>query len=128
MKQSESTKYELKEYALSMHAVAKNASHLAKKLSVLDQKSKDLIVGLLSFNQLIAVAERSEIKPEAQVVSEFYRSVEALSPAVFKRANFRALSYACMDESIAYASAMARCEEDGTPQDQCERGQLACRS
>jgi len=121
MKRKAPTTRTFKDRDAAIRSLLSVTHDLVKKLRSLPVKEKQAVVGLLALSQFVGVYARSRARPDETIICGFHRDIGVLSPEVAARLDFRGHAFACRDESIAYATAMARCLEDGKKtEDRCE--------
>ena len=95
---------------------------MVKRLQSLPDDDKQAVVATVALSQIVAAYAHSRTRPDETIVAGFYEAFGALSPGISGRIDSRSIVFACLDESIAYASAMARClEDDNKSEVQCDK-------
>ncbi len=104
-----------------MGNVIKEAQRLADALVSLPEVQRAAAVGLVLLGQAVAAHSRSQVRRNAVAAEAFTTLVGKLSPVGEVEPIGGRLLRGCIDESIAYASAMARCEQEGKTTEQCDQ-------
>lgn len=107
------------EYTAFSDAVPESVARLAAPLARLDEEQKASVAGLLLAARIATLGEASAT-PVGRALSErFWTEMSKLLPPTPSSAE--TVHRSCLEESIAYASAMARCRSQDRSDDECER-------
>lgn len=121
MKSKASVRQTFEDRDAAVRSLLSVTADMVKRLHSLRDDDKQAVVAVVALSQFVAAYARSRARPDETIVSGFYEAIGALSPDISGRLDFRRIAFACRDESIAYASAMAKCLKDGNKtEDQCE--------
>lgn len=112
----------LKRRDVAIESLVSGGRELIQRLEGLAREEKDIVVALMAVSHFVGVYARSRARPNPKIVTDFYHNVGALSPEISRRLDLRSIVLACLDQSIAYATAMAKClEDESKTEDECER-------
>lgn len=104
-------------YDTATRRVTRSLAYVAAPLKSLTEEQKASLAALLTITRVVAQTEVSGLgTPE--VTAQLWSEVERFCP-VPKAVDFKYSN--CLDEQIAYASAMKKCEDEGKSEDECER-------
>src|SRR5688572_17613435 len=94
---------------------------MVKQLKTLNADQKQAVLGIAALSHYAGVYAGSPLRPNATLLSNFYRDVGGISAASAARFRLGNIASACRAESIAYAASMARCLADGNKSErECE--------
>ena len=103
-----------------MRRVVAASGVILEPLRTLNHEQQVAAVSLAFLVQGVAAYQVSQLAPDTAVVAGFRRVLVDVSPMFGRMGDPVSLVMACMDESIAYASAMASCQADDPPRDEDE--------
>lgn len=103
-----------------MSRVIAASSAILEPLRTLNQEQQVAAVSLALLVQGVAAYQVSQLAPDNSLVADFRRVLVDVSPTFGRMRDPVSLMMACMDESVAYASALASCEADDPPRDEDE--------
>jgi hypothetical protein len=97
---------------------------LIQRLALLAGSEKTAVAGLVTVGQAMVAYARAA-QPDPEVMASFDRALAALSPSLAGHSSGPCALQACLEESTAYAGALAACLRAGKSRKQCEREALA---
>lgn len=104
-----------------MHRVVAASGAILEPLRTLNHEQQVAAVSLALIVQGVAAYQISRLAPDITVVAGFRRTLAEVSPLFGRMGDAVSVVMACMDESIAYASVLASCENEDPPrqEDEC---------
>ena len=117
----------------SMKELDRNRVLLNKKISGMVEATKELVSPLrtLNKNQIAAVilliferdilmhASKRSTKLDRRLLRKFKAAVEAICPDLAPVLEISRYGDPCMEHSVAYISALAKCDKDGKGEEEC---------
>ena len=94
---------------------------ILEPLRTMNQEQQTAVVSLALLVQGVDAYQVSRLAPDTAIVADFHRALVGVSPLFARVRDPVSVAIACMDEHIAYVSALASCESEDPPrqEDEC---------
>ena len=104
-------------FGKSLQQLASSSSELLKPLHTLNETQMVSVQILVHLIHVSLLAKRPQFATNPDTLKVLFRAFDDVCPGLGK--DFVASKDPCFDASVAYASALAKCEEDGRDDDDC---------
>ncbi|MEE9555403.1 MAG: hypothetical protein V3W18_14035 [candidate division Zixibacteria bacterium] len=103
----------------NLRQMAMATKQIAAPLKALTPEEMVSVASLIMVSNNLTAARAGGIEFEKEIREIFVAELVAISPELGKAVAPGIFGGACWDQSLAYASAMASCEKDGTSEEDC---------
>ncbi|UCD16452.1 MAG: hypothetical protein JSV44_08270 [Candidatus Zixiibacteriota bacterium] len=108
-----------------LQVFAQATKEIMAPLQGLDEKEMAAVAALLVMRENMASMQAMDTELKDGFVKAVNSQLVVVSPSLAYTAGRASIHGACLDESIAYASALANCEKEGKEEDECPQAWVA---